>query len=69
MTICHTETGQREEIAVDELIINHGFKIDLGPMKEWGLEIEEGRVKADRHMRTNLPGVFVAGDAAFMKAS
>ena len=33
-------------------------------MKDWGLEIEEGRIKADRHMRTNLPGVFVAGDAA-----
>lgn len=66
--ICHTETYQREEIAVDELIINHGFKIDLVLMMEWGLEIEEGRVKADRHMRTNLPGVFVAGDAAFYES-
>ncbi len=68
MTVCHTESSQREDIEVDELIINHGFKIDLGPMMEWGLEIEEGRVKADRHMRTNLPGVFVAGDAAFYES-
>ncbi|MGO1134488.1 ferredoxin--NADP(+) reductase [Bacillus subtilis] len=68
VTICHTETGQREDIEIDELIINHGFKIDLGPMMEWGLEIEGGRVKADRHMRTNLPGVFVAGDAAFYES-
>ncbi|CAF1856481.1 NAD(P)/FAD-dependent oxidoreductase [Bacillus subtilis] len=68
VTVCHTESDQREDIEIDELIINHGFKIDLGPMKEWGLEIEEGRVKADRHMRTNLPGVFVAGDAAFYES-
>ncbi len=25
-------------------------------------------MKADRHMRTNLPGVFVAGDAAFYES-
>lgn len=68
VTVCHTESGQRKDIEIDELIINHGFKIDLGPMMEWGLEIEEGRVKADRHMRTNLPGVFVAGDAAFYES-
>ncbi|MGF9749327.1 NAD(P)/FAD-dependent oxidoreductase [Bacillus velezensis] len=64
VTVCQTESGLSEVIKLDELIINHGFKIDLGPMKDWGLEIEEGRIKADRHMRTNLPGVFVAGDAA-----
>ncbi|MDS9999005.1 NAD(P)/FAD-dependent oxidoreductase [Bacillus atrophaeus] len=64
VTARHSETGRTELIELDELMINHGFKIDLGPMQDWGLDIEEGRIKADRHMRTNLPGVFVAGDAA-----
>ncbi|KXZ23350.1 NAD(P)/FAD-dependent oxidoreductase [Bacillus nakamurai] len=64
ITAVHTETGAQEVIEIDELIINHGFTIDLGPIKEWGLDTEDGRIKADRHMRTNLPGVFVAGDAA-----
>ena len=27
-----------------------------------GLEAEEGHIKVDRHMRTNLPGCFAAGD-------
>ena len=27
-----------------------------------GLELEEGSIKVDRQMATNLPGVFAAGD-------
>ncbi len=41
VTVCHTASGHREDIEVDELIINHGFKIDLGPMKEWGWRLKK----------------------------
>jgi thioredoxin reductase (NADPH) len=27
-----------------------------------GLALEEGHIQVDRHMKTNLPGVFAAGD-------
>lgn len=39
-----------------------GFIADLGPMKEWGLELQKRHVVVDSAMRTNLPRVFAAGD-------
>ena len=34
----------------------------LKPGQTYGLELEEGSIKVDRQMATNLPGVFAAGD-------
>jgi len=50
---------------VDAVILALGFKADLGPIREWGLEtIGRRYVKVNKHMETNLPGVFAAGDVA-----
>ncbi|MGG1675666.1 NAD(P)/FAD-dependent oxidoreductase [Neobacillus sp. NRS-1170] len=58
------ETGEIQDIVVDEVLVNHGFSIDLGPIKEWGLEFENGSIKVDSFMETNIPGIFAAGDIA-----
>jgi ferredoxin/flavodoxin---NADP+ reductase len=40
-----------------------GFTANLGPMREWGLDLHDNRhLVVDSAMRTNLPGVFAAGD-------
>ena len=40
-----------------------GFTANLGPLREWGLELHDNRhLVVDTAMRTNLPGVFAAGD-------
>ncbi len=40
-----------------------GFLADLGPMREWGLELHDNRhLVVDTRMRTSLPGVYAAGD-------
>ena len=40
-----------------------GFLADLGPMREWGVELHDNRhVVVDTRMRTSLPGVYAAGD-------
>ena len=40
-----------------------GFTANLGPLREWGLELHDNRhLVVDTAMRTNLPGVFSAGD-------
>ena len=40
-----------------------GFTANLGPLREWGLELHDNRhLVVDSAMRTNLPGVFAAGD-------
>jgi thioredoxin reductase len=40
-----------------------GFTANLGPMRDWGVELHDNRhLVVDSAMRTNLPGVFAAGD-------
>ncbi len=62
VVIFDNRTGDETVIEVDGILTFLGFKPDLGPMKEWGLELEGNRVAVDRLMRTNLEGVFAVGD-------
>jgi ferredoxin/flavodoxin---NADP+ reductase len=67
VSIRNMESNKVEEIEVDEILVNHGFFIDLGPLKDWGLEFENGSIKVDETMQTNIPGIFAAGDIASYK--
>jgi thioredoxin reductase (NADPH) len=51
-------------IDVDAILVNIGFRADIGPIKDWGLRIEGREISATGRMETNIPGVFVAGDIA-----
>jgi ferredoxin/flavodoxin---NADP+ reductase len=39
-----------------------GFIADLGPLQQWGLEVEKRHIVVNPAMRTNLARVFAAGD-------
>src|SRR4051794_35804119 len=39
-----------------------GFIADLGPLQQWGIEVQKRHIVVDSAMRTNLPRVFAAGD-------
>ena len=55
-------TKETESIDVDEVIVSYGFVSSLGPIKEWGLEIEKGSIVVNSRMETNIPGIYAAGD-------
>jgi ferredoxin/flavodoxin---NADP+ reductase len=44
------------------LVAALGFIADLGPLQEWGIEVEKRHVVVNSAMRTNLERVFAAGD-------
>lgn len=56
------KTGEERELEVDEVIVNFGFVSALGPITEWGLEIEDHSIVVDSRMETSIPGIFAAGD-------
>lgn len=51
-----------EELEVDDVIVSFGFVSSLGPIKDWGLEIEKGSIVVNSRMETNIAGVYAAGD-------
>jgi thioredoxin reductase len=64
VTIVDKKSGAREILSVDAVIVSFGFVSSLGPIKEWGLEIENGAIKVNSRMETNIPGIYAAGDIA-----
>ncbi|MDH2901122.1 MAG: NAD(P)/FAD-dependent oxidoreductase [archaeon] len=62
--ITENRTNKEETIPVDCILINIGFKANLGPIANWGLQMENRAIKVNGKMETNLPGVFAAGDIA-----
>ena len=61
-TIVQTRTGEERVMDVDAVILNIGFLTNLGPIADWGLELEKNGIKVDSRMRTNIEGVYAAGD-------
>ncbi|SFT01355.1 thioredoxin reductase (NADPH) [Paenibacillus sp. BC26] len=63
ITLQHGKTADFTELpVVDALIVNYGFVSSLGPIAEWGLEIDNGSIVVDSRMETSIPGIFAAGD-------
>jgi thioredoxin reductase (NADPH) len=63
--IFDNRTQEEATLDVDAVLLNLGFKADLGPIKNWGLELMGTRyVKVNARMETSVPGVYAAGDIA-----
>jgi thioredoxin reductase (NADPH) len=60
--IFDNRTKLEETVPVDDVLVNIGFVNSLGPIKEWGLEIEGSQIKVDSMMQATRPGIFAAGD-------
>lgn len=57
--------GQKVQLAVDEVIINHGYERDKELMNNSGFYIEmadENRVAGSPMSETSVPGLYAAGD-------
>ncbi len=62
VTLYHNETKENRVVEVDAVVALLGFKPDLGPIGQWGLELERNTIKVTALMETNLRGVYAAGD-------
>ena len=55
--------GITRVVPLDALLVFFGLSPKLGPIAEWGLDIERKQVKVDTEkFSTNVPGIFAVGD-------
>jgi thioredoxin reductase (NADPH) len=58
-----TADGQTRTIPVDHVFAFFGLHPKLGPIAEWGLEMERKALKVDTEkFQTSVPGIFAVGD-------
>ncbi|WP_025274381.1 NAD(P)/FAD-dependent oxidoreductase [Haloglycomyces albus] len=58
------ESGVPDHVPADTIVAALGFIADLGPLREWGLELDRRHIIVDSTMATNVPRIFAAGDIA-----
>ncbi len=55
--------GTMRELAADHLLAFFGLHPKLGPIAEWGIELEKKALKVDTaKFQTSVPGIFAIGD-------
>lgn len=54
--------GELLTLPAGSLITALGFSSNLGPIADWGVELNYRQVKVDATMQTSLPRVYAAGD-------
>jgi thioredoxin reductase (NADPH) len=55
--------GATRQLEADALLPFFGLSMDLGPVAEWGLDLDRHHLRVNpATCETNLPGVFAIGD-------
>ena len=55
--------GVTRRVPLDHLLVFFGLSPRLGPIAEWGLDLERRQVRVDTEkFETNVPGIFAVGD-------
>ncbi|WP_437396507.1 NAD(P)/FAD-dependent oxidoreductase [Flagellimonas lutimaris] len=64
VTVKNTSTSEETDVEVDNFIPLFGLSPKLGPISDWGLEIEKNAIKVDNtyDYQTNIPGIYAIGD-------
>ncbi len=62
VVVKHTQSGELERVDCDAVVACVGYKMDLGPIKSWGLAMERNRIVVNEKMESSMEGVYAAGD-------
>lgn len=55
--------GEIENISTDALLLFYGLSPKLGPIADWGLEIDRKQIAVDTAcFQTSIPGIYAVGD-------
>ena len=59
----HTADGRDVHVPADHVLAFYGLHPKLGPIAEWGMELEKRALKVDTEkFQTSIPGIFAIGD-------
>ena len=61
----NTPAGTLLRLPLDVLLVRLGLAPQLGPLADWGLQLERKQLRVDpATLATNLPGIYAVGDVA-----
>lgn len=65
VVIMNNKTQAEETLPTDEVLACLGFEASVGPLAQWGLNLQGNDIVVTTKMETSVAGVYAAGDAAY----
>lgn len=62
LVLQETRGEKIKKLHVDSVLCNYGFISKLGPITNWGLEIERNSIVVNQKLETNIEGIYAVGD-------
>ncbi len=62
--ITYKESGETRSLACDVVVAALGFVANIGPIANWGMELQKRHIVVDSTMQTSIKRVFSVGDIA-----
>jgi thioredoxin reductase (NADPH) len=62
VTLRDVKTKETRDVVADCVLPMLGFVSDIGPLTEWGLNLEKNEIVVNSMMETGRPGIYAAGD-------
>jgi thioredoxin reductase (NADPH) len=63
VTVRNIKSGESKELSADDLIPLFGLSPKLGPIEQWGLNLDKNAIEVNSEdYSTNIPGVYAIGD-------
>lgn len=64
VTFKEAKGEKHQTLPVDYFVVNYGFVSELGPIENWGLELDRSEIVVTPKMETSIPGIYATGDIA-----
>lgn len=58
----HVKTKEKMVIETNNILVNYGLLASRSKLDDWGIAGEKGMIFVDSSMKTNLPGIYAAGN-------
>ncbi len=63
VALIHSKTQEKTQIKTDHLIPLFGLSPKLGPIENWGLNLDKNAIEVNTEdYSTNIPGIYAIGD-------
>lgn len=53
---------QLRNVQLDQIVVAYGFRANTRFAKKWGINLEQSNIPVDPTMKTNIDGIYAAGD-------
>ena len=65
LEISKVKSDETENLELDHLFVNYGFKSSVGNLKKWGLDLNRHKIIVNSKQESSQAGIYAIGDCCY----